>query len=294
MLEVKPGNARILQNTADSIQATFYVDGVATAGDSAPTVTVTRADGTAVLTAVATTAVADTPGAYKRDLTVVQTEDLELFKAVWTYTKDGTAHRFTTYHEVVGGFLFTEYDARQYDNAAMASTTTYPSAKLREYRDLVTDRLEEATGTSWVPRFKRVELSGEGTTKLALPSSDIYRIQSVTVDGTALTSSELDDLVIDADNGTLERDTLGSWVTGHRNVVVEYEYGKRQIEDGADRIGLMWLRKLLVPSNIPDQVSGYTDEGGNSYRLGVPSARRPSGVFEVDAWIASRQNPVVA
>jgi hypothetical protein len=283
---------RVLRNTGSDIQIEFYVNGTLTDPDGeAGTITVRKADGTVLAGPSPITRVSQ--GKYKYAL--APQASLNSLSATWAATFGGVSNTVTTYVDVVGAHLFTEAQAREFDGGAMASDTKYPDSAIAKERDRITDLLEENTGVSWIPRFGRATLDGNDRCEIQLPHVQVLKVLSVKVDGTAFTSDELNDLVPYPDGG-LVRKQLGTWPKGHRNIVVEYEHGHERTVDGVDRIALLWLRRVLVKTNIPDAVTSYTDQEGNTYRVGVAGAKRPSGVFEIDAWINRHDEtePVVA
>lgn len=270
---------RVLRNTSALPEVSFYVDGDLQDADGDVTVTITRADGTALATDAATTNAST--GVYQYVLT--PQADLDELELVWTGNFDGVEQSVTTEAEIVGRHLFTEAQARAWDNAALGNTATYTDSGIADARDRITDLLELHTGVSWIPRYGQATLDGEGLGEAWLPHLHVNRILSVTVAGTAWTQPEIDALHTYASGGVVREYT--GWPAGFRNVVVEYEHGYERAVDGVDRIALLWLRNTLVPSNFDDRALSMTDASGETYRLSIPSVQYPSGLPEVDAWM---------
>lgn len=285
---------RVLRNTGAVLEQSFYLDGELANADGAVTITITRSDSTAVATGAATS----NPSTGKYDYTLAPQADLNILKAVWTGTFSGVVQSVTSYVEIVGNHLFTEAQARSFDDASLSDTTKYADSDIADARDRITDLLEHHTGVAWVPRFARETLDGNqspyvarlysNTGSLRLRHTRVSRLLSVAVGGTAYSSPELAALYL-YDWGDIE--SLTPWLAGYRNIVVEYEHGYDYLVDGVDRIALRWLRTMLVSSDIDSRVVAMTDAGGESYSY---SRSTPSGIPEVDNWIASHDQRLVA
>lgn len=269
---------QVLRNTAATLKQPFYVDG-APANVGAVTVTIARSDGTA-LAADAATTFDDVAKTYS--FALARQPDLDLLTVTWK--RDTSQETVTSTVEIVGGLLFSVVEARAFDGGAMANTTKYTDAAIESARTRITDWIQDATRVSWITRHQRATKDGTGTRHLWLPDREVTAVRAASIDGTALTASELDDVTAYED-GCITRKSGGVWGSGERNVIVSYEHGYPYLRNGVDRMALLWLRRVLVGSNIPDAVTAYTDEAGNNYRIGVPGQKRPSGIFEVDAWL---------
>lgn len=280
---------RILRNTGATLTYTWEVDGTATdPTGNTTTVTITRADGTAVVTDAATTRTGT--GVYTYALG--PQANLDMLTVAWTGEFSGADATVYTYAEIVGGHLFTESQARAFKvgSTAVLTAALYSDSELAGARDRITDLLERRTGRSWIPRFGRYTCAGNGAYDLMLPHRDIITLQSVTIGGTSQTIGNYD---FDPDTGVVYAKssafTHATYATP-RNVVIEYEYGKQHIEDGVDRIALRWLMATVVRNNTPDRAMTVTNEIGNM----TLAPFNPSGDPEVDAWCANHdeRNPV--
>lgn len=272
---------RVLRNTVSTLSVTFYVDGTATdpTGNTA-TVTITREDGTAFATNAATTRTGT--GVYTYSL-AAQTA-LDNLKLVWTGTFAGASQSVTTYCEVVGGHLFTEAEARAFKvggTAVLSDATLYPDTTIAEGRDAVTQLLEDSTGVSWIERYHRERIDGEGFSEIRLSKHRVNTVQAVTIDGTAKTVGDFD---ADPITGFL-RFTTGYFtrptMTRPRNVTVKYEHGYQRSEHGVGRIALTILANTLVNGNESDRAQFETTEF-STVRY-APFA--PTGIPVVDKWI---------
>lgn len=269
--------SQILKNTAATLQVTFSV------GDASGsvTVTVTRADGTAIATGAATTHPGPV-GVYTYAL-APQTE-LDSLTATWSGTFGGVVQSVQTFAEIVGGYLFTLSDIRAFGDRTLANSTTYPDADLREARERITDMFQDVTQTSFVPRYARDTLDGTGTSRIWLLRKRPRRIIAATVDGTTLS-----DLTIlkPYPTGRLER-TTGLWGTGilnRQNVTVSYEYGYSSPPADISRAAMTLARYELVSSDISDRMISFDNDLG-SVRLSVPGRNYPTGIPIVDATLA--------
>lgn len=220
-------------------------------------------------------------------------------------TGDTRVHRL----EVVGAWLFTEAQARQFrakaDAAAkdkpLASETEYPDSVIAEERARILGDLERWTGRGWVPRYCRLELAGTGDYDLPLVYGlartadgyildrpgrlwDIGQILSVTVGGSSVAIGN-----VKVDGSALVR-TDAAWTKATRsdplNVVVEYVYGPPYAVDGVDRIALSLLVDRLVPSPFPDRTLSATTEFG-TVRYVQPGGpqNNVSRLPEVNEWV---------
>jgi hypothetical protein len=288
----------ILRDTGPTtLTKTWYVNGTATdVGDI--TIGIVNGAGTEVVAPLtATTNNAD--GTYDYNLAVQG--DVSVLRATWTAASQSQDDLI----EIKGGRLFSEAQARAFDNSALTNASTYPDADIAAERERVTELMEAWTGRSWVPRYCRLEALGHGGRELWLNSGstrlsdgtplyrpgrawDTVKVIAASVNGTAVTVGN-----IEVGNGRLWR-TDGVWTTtstsSRYNVVVEFEYGLLVPQDGADRIGLLLARDRLVASNIPDRAISWSDELGTT-RLATPGVGGAvSNIPEVNEWV--RQHSV--
>src|SRR6266498_3629859 len=120
---------RILRDTGATLGVTFYSGETAQNADGAVTVTITRDDGTAVVTGAATTNAGT--GVYQYVL-APQT-NLDLLTAAWSGSFGGVAQKITTRIEVAGGFYVSIPEIRALPG--LTSTTSFPTDKLKKARD---------------------------------------------------------------------------------------------------------------------------------------------------------------
>lgn len=222
-------------------------------------------------------------------VTIPGQADVTMLTLTWSATLAGDDVTEVDQLEVCGGPLFSLARARAADTS-LASTTTYPTARLVEVRLDVELEVEHITDRAWTRRYARVTQSGSGTPDLLLAhpdddrsARDVRTIRSATVDGTALEDAAVAALVVRPD-GSLRRTDGGVWAEGSGNVVIEYEYGRDGPSETLVRAMLERLRYLAQrpSSGIPDRAESFTDASGAQYRLGAPGPYT-TGMPEVDA-----------
>lgn len=267
---------KILRSTGATLSVTFYLDGEV-ADPGVVTVTVTKADGTEIATNAATSGTGATP----RTFTIPPQDKLNHLTAVWSGTVGGVAAKITTEAEIVGDFIFGVAQARSFDGSKLSDATKYPTDVLTDARDRITDNLETLTGVSWVPRFAREEHDGDGTNTLLVSKYRPTEVLFASIDGAALTAADLADLKVYRD-GRIKRKS-GTW---SGDVVIEYVHGFASLKDGVDYAALRWLTHQIVGSNIPRTAIQQIDSLG-TFRMATPGEKYPTGIPEVDAWLAS-------
>lgn len=279
---------RVLRNTDVTLKKAWLVNGTPTPGKTI-NVTVKDLDGNDVATPGVASDIGS--GFYTFDIDSTEIPDVALLDTTWTET-DGTV---TERVEVVGDWLFTEPQAREFDNGAMSAEADYDDDDILAERDRITDLLEQWTGRSWIPRYRRLVFKGTGGRQLWVPDAvheiggsngagvhtDLQQVLAVTVNGNTVSPANV---VVDKFDAVLHR-TDAAWpkptLSNPLNVVVDVEYGVSEVIDGADWAALALVRDRLVPSNIPDRARSWTDEFGNINLDTMPTIARD--------WITSHQ-----
>ena len=272
---------RILRDTNTTLRVPWLVDGTATTGQTI-TVAVNDLDGVSVASGSATED--GTTGFYEFTLNVADVPDVALLDVVWTNGTQSITRRV----EVVGGWLFTEPQARAFDANTMTSSTDYPDDDILAERDRITDIIENLTGRSWVPRYRRYTFRGSASRELWIgdavyseggstgggASTDIQKVLVVTANGSTVATSNIK---LDRRLGVFYR-TDTTWpspsVTDPYNITVDVEYGLPEVTEGVDWVALWLLRDRLVPSDIPDRAKSWTDEFGNIALDTMPTVAR--------------------
>lgn len=256
---------RVLTNTGALLTVSFYVDETLTdpTGNVA-TVTVTKAsDGTAIVTAGATTRLS----AGKYQYTLAPLALPELLTLVWSGTFSGVAQTVTTYAEVVGQRIIPLADLRAYDTV-LANTTKYPTATLERWRVYVEDEFQAITLRPFIQRYGETTETDMvwGATTLLLCHNLVTSIRSITVDGVAISTSNYH-----VDSGrVLVLEDMG-FVAG-TTVVVKYTYGMTSVPLDIQDAALRRVRSKALDqsSGIPDRATSFQPGEGGTYSLAVP------------------------
>lgn len=289
MIEGDGTPVHILQATPATLSAQFESGGAAV-DPGTVTVTITRRDGTALTTDGATTGTTTGPRLFA--LTAAQTAALDELTAVWSGTVSGAAVTLTTRAEIVGDLLFTVAAARAFGKASLADGTKYPEAAIIAARSRILDDFARITGVAFVPRSKRVTLSGDGTDTLRAP--DLYLREIVAIDQrfygqagwTALSADDLAAFVV-APGGVIQRTDGGYFWQGRNNYRITYTYGYDRAPEAIRRAALTLATYQLVPSDLSDRVTSQTNDVG-TFRLAVAGWRERAyyGLPTVDAVLA--------
>jgi hypothetical protein len=292
----------ILRSTPATAQFFVYQDGTLTNFDATPTHTAVDATGTTV-----TLGALSNPSAGTYNIVIAAQAALKhiIVSLVGDVSTQPTT--LTNTYEVVGGFLYTETQARTFAAKADATSALIPLASATEYtdniigaeRDRVTEQFEEWTGRSWIPRYARVKAAGNGRPTLMLSNGvrthggpgfvrDIRTILSCTIDGTTIATADIE---FDNDTGILY--LTAGWTgpsSALHNVIIEYEYGLDAPIKGVDRQALMLTVQRLVPSAIPyNALSTSGDYGSTRYVTEGGPMRNPTRIPEVNEWLAANR-----
>jgi hypothetical protein len=260
------------QSTTPTVSFTYAEDGtpVNPSPDSA-TVTVTRADGTALHTNAATTD--GGTGIFRYVLSASDTSLLDTLTLEWHI---GT-QTFTTTVQVQGGFYFTIAEAK-----ALTELASKSAADIAAGRTLAEQAFEHATGYTFVPRYTRQTLSAVHGTVLRLPKRPLRSIRAIS-ETTSLGGTP--DTLTTTDYAATEDGIYrpGTWTPGPNNVVVGYEYGADEPPERVKRAVLLLAKTWLTTGPIDDRATGIPTEGGTIPLL-TPGIRGSTfGIPEVDA-----------
>lgn len=289
------GTQHVLTNSRGRIAGKFEVDGVLTDASGNVTVTVVDTDGTTLVDSQ--TATQDSTGIYYYDLGTAHTTRVRKVTVTWSGTWESTSQSAVLEYEVVGNFIFTESQARTFDDQALSSTSSYTDEAIADERARITDLLFDWTSLSWIPRFYKAKLKGEYSPELLLPHRLVNNLISVTIDGVSIATSKFE---LDSEVGVLyykEGYFTQPTQTYPLNIVVEYEHGYKSVVDGVDRIGLKMLRMRLPVSNIPENTRSFTDSLGTADF--IVEGQGPFGIFnrtrspEVNAWLEQHSASII-
>lgn len=285
---------RVLQSTAVTISHTFTVDETLMDAGGAVTATVKRLDGTAVASGAATHV---SQGLYSFPLP--QAANLDTWTVDWAGSFGGVNAVVRDYVEIVGGFLFGLPDVRTEMSIPKSGANAVDSAKMAAKRVEVEQTCERICGRAWVPRFHRFLLNGSGGSSLIVPDLYVRAVRAVSVAdsyGQPMTPLDAGSLaaVAPLDEGVLFRDDGSIWPQGHRNVLVEYEYGADYPPAEISSNAMLHFRNIVnrPKSGVPDRAQSFTVADGGVYRLTMPGADS-TGIPDVDAAYARQGEPRV-
>lgn len=280
---------RVLAGTAANLDVVIAdQDGepVSTTNGAVITVDITQGNGTVLVDdgATSTNGFANTNGTYRYALSAANNTTTNLLTATFNATNTVA----TAVFEAVGGFYFSAVAAREFDSSI--TTTNFPNATVRQYRDIVETECEWITGTAWVPRYKRLRVDGSGNGTLNLPVWNPRSVRSVRhyTSATAYTELSADELAAleVKEWGRLSRLDGGVFTAGANNVVVEVEHGYDRPPADLREATLKRLRYLLnnVKSGIPDRATSFTVSDVGVFSISTPGQRGAwTGIPEVDA-----------
>jgi hypothetical protein len=261
---------RILRDTQAEVRVTVTNKlGEAANATGAVKVTITRdSDGSVIVNDQNASSVSGVAGGYAYTLAPANIPEADLLTAVWKATIESQADQlFTTEIEVVGGQLCS----LEAITAALGSGTSADNAKLREARAYAERVLEDACGVAFRPRYAREVRDGDGSTSLMLYRRRPLQLISVSVGGTALTSSELADVELSS-SGLLYR--AGAWASGFENLDFAYIHGYRSPPEPVSRAAVKLARSFIVksPSNFDERATSVTTDEAH-YSLVTPGVR---------------------
>lgn len=226
---------------------------------------------------------------------------LDTYTIVWSGTLSGVITEWTSVVELCGGYLFEIAELRAQDRA-FADTVKFPTADLRKVRNWVEDVIEgsRAAQVAFVPRGTRVSLDGTSPDftrgyspllygndyrQLIAPNFNIRTLYSASINGTALTQTEIGDIAV-ADN-VLWRSAgvhWPAWSFGKNNVSLHYSHGYDRPPGAITRAALILAREYLIKSDLPGRATA-TSIGDQIFRLTIAGRDGVTGIPDVDAAI---------
>jgi hypothetical protein len=262
---------RVLKNHSSLLTHTFYVDGDPT--DPSPdtaTITITRADGTAIVTGAAT----GNGGVGVFTYALASQTDLDYLTVDWTASFSGQTHVERDYVEIVGGFYVTIAEIQAIKGIGVVSDADAVDARM-----WFEDRAEAFIGTAFVPRFRRETFDGDGANYLYLSKRPVRRLTAVMIDGTSVPVAEFAARSL----GRVVRKE-GTITAGHRNMLVSYEYGydspPRELSEAA--LGGIRFKITGDRTGSIDTPEGMTPGLETSYNVNTPGPDRPFGMPDID------------
>jgi hypothetical protein len=278
---------RKLVNAQAEFTITYTVNGVPT--DPAPlvsTVTITRADGTPIITnGSATPAGASFPGTFLYSLTPGQNNQLDRLTATWTSSL-GT---IPTVSEIVGGFLI---DAE----TLKALYPTESNSELSRRRLDVETRLERACGRAFVPRYEQEYVSIDRRGRARLRWGSVRLVRSIAVAGYGYSTQQISSLTLDTSNGML----YGLPYNGRFNsVFVAYEHGAEYFVGDVGSTALTALKETYGPDKIDSRIRSKSVDNvrisyGNQFSTEGSTQNLPFSSPDVVSFILDNRRPLIA
>lgn len=278
----------LLQNTAATLR--FPEAGAdSVTFDKAPTVTVTRdSDSSLVLEEVEADAVEEkeVPPYWTVPLTAAQLSEVDLLTAEWTGEVDESSNTYTTYAEIVGGFVVSLL-AIEEELGEEASAD-----KLTEAREIALHRIESACGVAFRRRYAREILDGQGRRGLFLDYRRPLQILKVEIGEVALSEAAIGELTLKS-SGAVDRES--GWPCGVNNIVIAYAHGHTFYPAATEPIrdlAAYYLTK--APTDWNQRATSVSTELG-TYALVTPGVRGASFPLpSVNAFVDQFTAPLVA
>lgn len=274
--------SQLLRGRAATISVT-YTD---TEGDVADpgvvTVTITRLDGTAVVTDAATSGSGEAARTYALSSSV--TADLDTLRVMWWSETLGYEAQF---YEIVGAFLFTVAEAQAFDDGLLGSEGSDISvAEIEQERERICDEFEEVCEVAFVPRYRIDTLTADWDGSLRLPVMRLSRVRSVaTRSGSTWTAMDAEDVaaLIWHPWGVIEAPSLAGFATGTNAVRVGYEYGYERPPAPIKRAALQTARYTLQKGRFTSQRAiSISNPDGVTQQLWTPGySGRGSAIHEL-------------
>lgn len=168
--------------------------------------------------------------------------------------------------------LFGVAEARAFNRAELASTTTYTAAAITEAEREIRDAFEQVCGVSFVPKTcVDYYVDGTGGRVLWLPFVRLKEVTAAVIydsDMTVVETFDADDLADLAlyDDGRIVRRTRGYWTAGERNVRLTFTHGYGACPLEIRRAALSVCLAKLVPSDVSDRAT-YVSDGNMTFGL---------------------------
>lgn len=284
-----PFHQRVVAGTAATLSWQQIDDDGEPADPGTVTVTVTRADGTVIASAAATSGTGSNARTYA--LTAAQTATLDRLTVTWVASGVTLA---TTEVDVVAAPWFSNVELRT-SEPSLADTSRYPVALVAVARLQVESMIERITHRRFVPGYELRWVRGASGYELVLPHVEVRRVRSAALygDPSAAASSTLDSTELNAippaPSGVIRRYN-GTWDATW--VKVGYEHGLSTVPADLKRAAMRLTREMLNQSKIasPDAaVTWNSTDMGWSATFVTPGVRGmhtsiPWVNEAIDAW----------
>lgn len=209
-------------------------------------------------------------------------ELLDTYTITWSGQLGGVATEWDSSVELVGGYLFEIAQLRKH-NRSFEDVDKYPGWWMRAVRTQVemTMEGERAAAVAFVPRGRRITISGSGTDTLILPDFNLRSVLSVWVDGAKLPDTELAKLICD---DTVLVSSGWVWPKGRRNIEIHYEHGQAMPPGPVSRAAVVLAQDYAAGAGVPSRATAQTI-GEQMFRITVAGRDGITGIGDVDAVI---------
>lgn len=188
---------------------------------------------------------------------------------------DGT---LTPVNPTIGQHYFTIAELRA-RKSELANATTFPDAKLEAARDYAEQRFEALAHAAYLPRTVTETVIGKGKASLFLSAFvEVSAVSAVTVDGVALTATELAALKVRPWGEVINTAT---W-TEDSAIVVTYTHGFTEVPEPVKNATLMLATYHLLPPAIDARATVMTNDVG-SFRISIADKTGRTGIPEFDS-----------
>jgi hypothetical protein len=245
------------------------------------TVTVTRDNGTALVTDAATTGTGEAARTYT--LAATHTQLVDLLTVSWQVS-DVEVGRTSV--EIVGGYFATN---PQISERQPKTPGTLPADAISQVRAEVEQEFEDACNVAFVPRYKRERIPVlHSTYTLVLSEVELRAVRACVVHDSSTSSSTLTPTELAAlkpnRGGLAVRDDGGYW-PGGSFVEITYEHGYDRPSQRVVRAFLDRLSERLHAKNsgISPRATVVTNENGTTnYAPSPGNTNYITGNYEVD------------
>lgn len=246
------------------------------------TVTVTRADGTAVVTGEATSGTGDAPRTYS--LAASDNQLLDMLTITWLV--DGV-ERATTYVEIVGGLTLTVDQLLAIEPSLRSGANG--NADVVAARIEVERFLERACNGAFFPQYRYERATTEGG-DIKLARAYVRAVRSIVeyhIDGstsTTATATELGYVNADLPSAGWMVPAPASVCQDGGRVKVGYEFGLSDAPEEIVRVAgaLIRMRLNAALTATPDRANSFVDAAGTTIFLSRPNEDKPTGVDWID------------
>lgn len=224
----------------------------------------------------------DGVGLYHVNLPAAVIGKLDVYRADVEYSLAGDTYTPSSYFRTIGRHYCTLADLRSFgQQKTLADPDEFPDELLIAKRDLAEELLEEETGKAFSPQAARFVVSGMGQVLLRVSATNLRRVVSASIDGVALTQTELDALMVFPE--VVRRDEL--WNDGVRNIALWIEYGMDEPPRDIRESTMHIVRDRTEDNTMLDERATSVTNAAGTQRIAVAGRDGPTGIPFVDATI---------